>query len=100
MTINIPNFDKIMEVKRYSANSIKTYNAGVKTTEGYFNKPLACVPQHLVTRHRQISIQMARLGIGRNIRLIYQRGSDRKNAHDSIHASHQEQKQSRSPYPV
>ena len=51
MIISIPNFVKIMEVKRYSANTIKTYTSVVKITEGYFNKPLERVPQRLVTRH-------------------------------------------------
>ena len=100
MTVSIPNFVKIMEVKWYSVNTIKTYNSVVKITEGYFNKPLVRVPQCLVTRHLQISTQMARLGIGRSIRLVYQIGSDRNSAHGSIHESHPVQKQSRSLCPV
>jgi len=89
-----------MEVKWYSENTTKTYNSVVKITEGYFNKPLDRVPQRLVTRHLRISTQMARLGIGRSIRLVYQRGSDRNSVHGSIHASHPVQMQSRSSYPV
>lgn len=89
-----------MQVKPYCENTIKTYNSIVKISEGYFNKPLVRVPQRLVTRHLQISTQMARLDIGRSIRLVYQIGSDRNAAHGSIHASHPVQMQSRSLCPV
>ncbi|WP_345276276.1 hypothetical protein [Litoribaculum gwangyangense] len=51
MILNIPNFVKTREVKRYSANTIKTYTSVVISAEGYFNEPLERVPQSLVTRY-------------------------------------------------
>ena len=64
----MPNIVKIMEVKCYGENSIKTHNAVVKITEGYFNKALDRIPPLLITRHLRIFTQMAGLGIGRSIR--------------------------------
>jgi len=58
----IADFRKIMEVKRYTSNTIKTYCSMLKQTEGYFSKPLCSVSEdelfkyvyHLI-RHKESS---------------------------------------------
>lgn len=43
--MSVPDFVKILEVKRYSANTVKTYASVVKLTQGYFNKHLIDVSE-------------------------------------------------------
>jgi integrase/recombinase XerD len=41
--MSITDFVKILEVKRYSINTIKLYSSVIKLAEGYFDKPLESV---------------------------------------------------------
>ena len=38
--MSVADFVKILEVKRYSPNTIKTYSSFVSLAKGYFKKPL------------------------------------------------------------
>lgn len=43
--MSTPDFVKILEVKRYSKNTINVYASVVKLAQGYFNKPLSHVSE-------------------------------------------------------
>jgi integrase/recombinase XerD len=60
--MSVADFVKILEVKRYSPNTIKTYSSFVSLAKGYFKKPLNKVSEqdlyeyiHNLIHHKKIS---------------------------------------------